>query len=82
MKKRVLPVVLFEQVGEFGMDLPAEDVQTDTESGGIMLYAGDKNVLFYGHNSWAYTRLGKIKDQSEEEMTQLLGQHDVIITLR
>ena len=72
----------FEQVGELGMRLPAKDVQMETEPGDIMLYAGDKIVVFYGTNSWAYTPLGKIKDKTEEELAELLGQHDVTITLK
>ena len=72
----------FEQVGELGVSLPTEDTQIETESGDIMLYAGDKIVVFYGQNSWAYTRLGKIKDKNQEEMTELLGQHDITITLK
>lgn len=72
----------FEQVGELGTSLPAEDVQTETQPGDIMLYAGDKIVVFYGTNSWAYTPLGKIKDKTAEELTELLGQHDVTITLK
>ena len=72
----------FEQVGDLGTSLPAEDVQMETKPGDIMLYAGDKIVVFYGQNSWAYTRLGKIKDKTEEEMAELLGQHDVTITLK
>ena len=72
----------FEQVGELGTSLPAEDVQMETKPGDIMLYAGDKIVVFYGTNSWAYTPLGKIKDKTEEELAELLGQHDVTITLK
>ena len=34
----------------------------------------------HGSNSWAYTRLGHI-DLSQEEMTDLLGNGDVTITL-
>lgn len=72
----------FEQVGELGMSLPADDTQITTESGDIMLYAGDKIVAFYGQNSWAYTRLGKIRNKTQEELTELLGQHDVTLTLK
>ena len=61
----------FEQVGELGTSLPAEDVQMETKPGDIMLYAGDKIVVFYGQNSWAYTPLGKIKDKTEEELAEL-----------
>ncbi|MBQ7504368.1 MAG: hypothetical protein IJT79_03520, partial [Ruminococcus sp.] len=48
----------FEQVGSIGTDLPRNDVQTTTSSGDIVLYSGNQMVVFYGSNSWAYTRLG------------------------
>ena len=47
-----------------------------------MLYAGNQIVVFYGSNSWAYTRLGRITDRSAEELTALLGSGDVVISLR
>ena len=72
----------FEQVGELGISLPPEDEKIKTEAGDIMLYSGDKMVVFYGSNTWDYTRLGKIKDKSAEELTKLLGQDDVTITLK
>ena len=71
----------FEQVGSIGMALPRSDVQTKTAAGDIVLYAGDQLVVFYGSNSWAYTRLGHITDKSEAEMAELLGGGDVHITL-
>lgn len=48
----------FEQVGSIGTDLPRNDVQITTSSGDIVLYSGNQMVVFYGSNSWAYTRLG------------------------
>ena len=71
----------FEQVGYLGTDLPRNDAQTVTKSGDIVLYSGDQIVVFYGSNSWAYTRLGHIMDKSDEEMAQLLSNGDVVITL-
>ena len=71
----------FEQVGDIGQSLPRDDAQTTTVSGDIVLYAGDQLVVFYGSNSWAYTRLGHITDQTPEQMEQLLGHGDVTITL-
>ena len=72
----------FEQVGALGASLPRRDVQTTTTSGDIVLYAGDQIVVFYGSNSWAYTRLGHISDQSAADMKALLGSGDVSITLK
>ena len=71
----------FEQVGSLGTSLPRNDVQTRTDSGDIVLYSGSQLVVFYGSNSWAYTRLGHIADQSKEDLTALLGGGDVTITL-
>ncbi len=71
----------FEQVGDLGMSLPADDEQITTEAGDIMLYSGDKIVVFYGSNTWDYTRLGKVTDKSPEEMAERLGQGDVTITI-
>ena len=71
----------FEQVGSLGTTLPRNDSQTTTQSGDIVLYSGNQIVIFYGSNSWAYTRLGKVADQSPAEMKTLLGSGDVTVTL-
>ena len=71
----------FEQVGSIGQSLPRDDQQTTTTSGDIVLYSGNQLVVFYGSNSWAYTRLGHITDQTPEQMKALLGSGDVTVTL-
>ncbi len=71
----------FEQVGPIGQSLPRDDAPTTTASGDIVLYSGDQLVVFYGVNSWAYTRLGHITDQTPKQMKELLGNADVTITL-
>ncbi|MBQ6411952.1 MAG: hypothetical protein IJI19_00545 [Ruminococcus sp.] len=71
----------FEQVGSIGTQLPRDDVQMTTEAGDIMLYAGDQMVVFYGSNSWAYTRLGRITDKSQAQLSELLSGGNVTITL-
>ena len=71
----------FEQVGGIGQDLPRKDAQTVTAPGDIVLYTGNQMVVFYGSNSWAYTRLGRIVDRALEEMAALLGHGDVTLTL-
>ena len=70
----------FEQVGSLGTDLPRNDLQTTTQAGDIVLYSGNKIVIFYGSNSWAYTRLGHV-ELSQQEMTELLGGGDVVIRI-
>ena len=71
----------FEQVGAIGTSLPREDVQTTTKAGDIVLYSGNQIVVFYGSNSWAYTRLGHITDKTADELTELLGNGNVTLTL-
>lgn len=71
----------FEQVGYIGSALPQNDVQTTTSAGDIMLYSGDRMVVFYGSNTWAYTPLGHITDKTQAELTQLLSNGNVTLTL-
>lgn len=71
----------FEQVGSLGRELVSEDENIVTGPGDIMLYSSDRIVVFYGSNSWEYTRLGKIKDKTDDELKELLGNDDTTITL-
>lgn len=71
----------FEQVGPIGKDLPNNDKNMTSSPGDIFLYSGNQIVIFYGTNTWVYTRLGKIKDMSEKELADLLSGSDVTITI-
>jgi hypothetical protein len=71
----------FEQVGSIGKSLPRDDKQTTTEAGDIVLYSGNQIAVFYGSNSWAYTRLGHISDKNLKELTELLSNGNVTITI-
>ena len=71
----------FEQVGPIGKSLPCSDTDIRTQAGDIMLYASDSMVIFYGSNSWAYTRLGRITDKSEAELEELLSGSGVTVTI-
>ena len=71
----------FEQVGALGTTLVSNDVQTATSAGDIVLYSSSQIVIFYGSNSWAYTRLGRITGKSAAEMGDLLGNGDVTVTI-
>jgi cystine transport system substrate-binding protein len=79
------PVVLkmndysgFEKVGSLGKSLPASNSQTTTNAGDIVLYNENQIVIFYGSNSWSYTRLGHIDDLTGWE--EALGSGDVTVT--
>ena len=68
----------FEKVGPLGTNLPASNQQTTTQAGDIVLYQGNQIVMFYGSNSWSYTRLGHIDDLTGWE--EALGSGDVTVT--
>ena len=70
----------FEQVGSIGQNITRNDTQITTDYGDIVLYSGNQIVIFYGSNSWAYTRLGHV-DLSRQEMTSLLSRGDKTITI-
>lgn len=73
----------FEKVGSLGHSLPASNAQITTQAGDVILYSGNQIVLFYGSNSWSYTRLGKIEGYSADELRTILcaRQGDVEITI-
>ena len=69
-----------EQVGSLGKSYTKNDEQITTHSGDIVLYSGDKIVAFYGSNSWAYTRLGKM-NLPEDDVTGLLSNGDITLKI-
>lgn len=68
----------FEKVGSLETGLPADDSRTTAHAGDIVLYNGNQIVIFYGTNSWSYTRIGRIEDLSGWE--EALGSGDVTVT--
>ena len=68
----------FEKVGPLGKSLTRSDVQTTTTAGDIVLYNGNNIVMFYGSNSWSYTRIGRIDDLTGWE--DALGSGSVTVT--
>lgn len=71
----------FEQVGPLGKSLPSKDTRITTEPGDVILYAGNQIVLFYGSNTWSYTRLGRIEGMSQAQLSRLLGSDPVTVTI-
>lgn len=73
----------FEKVGGIGRTLPSGDSQITTQPGDVILYASDQIVLFYGSNSWSYTRIGKIQYGTLDELKSFLqaGKGNISVTL-
>ncbi len=73
----------FEKVGYLGQSLPTSNSQITTQPGDVVLYNGNQIVMFYGSNSWSYTRLGELQHGSIEELKSFLkaGEGSVSVTL-
>ena len=71
----------FEKVGPLGLTLPANNSQITTRPGDVILYSGNQIVLFYGSNTWSYTRLGKIQYESLDELKSFLKAGEGIISV-
>ena len=73
----------FEKVGALGRSLPTSNTQITTQAGDVILYSGNQIVLFYGSNSWSYTRLGRMEYSSQAELESFLkaGQGNVMVKL-
>lgn len=72
----------FEKVGDLPQSLPTNDEQIDTDAGDLILYQGNRFVIYYDKNSWDFTRLGHVEGISKSELQELLGDGDVTVTLR
>ena len=73
----------FEIWGALGFTLPTSDQRITAQPGDVILYNGSNICLFYGSNSWSYTRLGKIDGLSESELRTFLkaGESNISVTL-
>lgn len=73
----------FEIWGALGFSLPASNEQITAQPGDVILYNGSNICLFYGSNSWSYTRLGHIDGLSESALRSFLkaGESNISVTL-
>ena len=73
----------FEIWGAMGFSLTTSNQQVNAQPGDIVLYNGSNICMFYGTNSWSYTRLGHIDGLSESELRTFLhaGESNISVTL-
>jgi hypothetical protein len=73
----------FEIWGALGFSLPTSNEQINAQPGDVILYSGSNICIFYGTNSWSYTRLGHIDRLSESELRTFLhaGETGISVTL-
>lgn len=70
----------FEKVGSLETKLVTNDENITAQPGDVILYQGDKITLYYGENTWNFTRLGKINGVTRDELLASLGDGDVKMT--
>lgn len=63
----------FEVYGDIGHSLPTGNTYISAQAGDVLLYSGRYLCLFFGSNSYSYTRIGKIDGYSASELRTLLG---------
>ena len=71
----------FEKVGNLPQSLTTSDVRQTAQSGDIMLYVGNVLCIFYGSNTWAYTKLGTMDDMTSNEIKEFLAGNPVEVIL-
>ena len=72
----------FEQVGSLPQSFSRSDAQMTTQPGDIVLYSGNQLVVFFGSNSWSYTKLGHISGLSGDDLAALLDKDQTVMELQ
>ena len=74
----------FEKIVDLEKSLPRDDREITSRPGDVFLYAGSRLVIFYGPNSWAYTRIGHIEKVDAEKLRSALlaAGNGVTLSLR
>lgn len=68
----------FEKVGPLGTTLTRSDERIPTQPGDVILYQGNQITIYYGTNTWNFTRLARIDDPTD--LREKLGEETVSIT--
>jgi hypothetical protein len=71
----------FEQYGDIGRTLTSNDTRITAEAGDVILYNSRYLCVFYGSNTYSYTKIGKIQGMSNDELKNLLSEKDLTMTL-
>jgi hypothetical protein len=69
-----------EKVGSLGQSLPRNDTQLNVSAGDVILYQGNQITIYYGTNSWSFTKLATIPNITGDELLKILGTGDVTVT--
>ena len=69
----------FEKVGPLPWELPTNDEQITTRPGDIILYQGNQICIYYGENTWNFTKLARISGVTRDELLEALGEGDATV---
>lgn len=70
----------FEKVGDLPFELTTNDTDITTVPGDVILYQGNKITVYYGENTWNFTKLGHI-DASREELLEAFGDGETEVRI-
>lgn len=71
----------FEKVGSVGTSLTRNDMQITTQPGDVILYQGNQITIYYGTNSWSFTRLAAIDNPAGLQEKPGSGTISVTVSL-
>lgn len=71
----------FEKILTLPHSLPTADRQIRSNAGDVLLYNGNQMVIFYDHNSWSYTPLGKVVEANEKDLEKILSGNETKATI-
>ena len=63
----------FEIYGDIGHSLTTNNEQLTSDVGDVFLWAGDNICIFFGNNSYSYTRIGKIEGYTAAQLKEMLA---------
>ena len=70
----------FEKVAELPWQLPTNDQTITTQPGDIILYQGNQLTIYYGQNTWSFTKVAHIEGAEKQMLKEQLGTGDVTVT--
>lgn len=68
----------FEIYGDIGHSLPENNEYMTSQSGDVFLWAGDNVCIFFGNNSYSYTRIGKIEGYTSAKLKEILAPSSTV----
>ena len=72
----------FEKVGDLGQTFPKNDKNITTQPGDIILYQGNNLCLYYGENTWNFTKIGTIDNATQQSVKDFVKAGNGNVTIK